>query len=69
MSYSVGVLSGVGDISLLICLQVFSLLKVRFRGISESHKSLIQKKKKNSLINNIDIDKVTMRGGLRVYKD
>ena len=42
MSYFVGVLSEVGDISLLNCLQVFFLFKVRIRYIFESHKSLVQ---------------------------
>ena len=41
MSYFVGILSGVGDIFLLSCPQVFFLLKVRFKNISKSHKSPI----------------------------
>ena len=45
MSYFVGILSGVGDVFLRDYLQVFSLLNLRFRGISESYKSPIQKEK------------------------
>ena len=41
MSYFVGILSGVGDIFLLSCPQVFILLNVRFKDISELHKSLV----------------------------
>ena len=37
VSYFVGILSGVGDIFLPGCPQVFSLLNVEFRDISESH--------------------------------
>ena len=43
MTYFVGILSGVGDIFLPDCPQVFSLLNVRFRGISEPHKSSARK--------------------------
>ena len=41
--YFVGILSRVGYIFLPGCPQVFSLLKVMFRSIFESHKSLIQR--------------------------
>ena len=41
MSYFVGILNGVGDIFLLSCPQVFILLNVRFKDISELHKSLV----------------------------
>ena len=37
--YFIGISSGVGDIFLLGCLQVYSLLNIRYRGIIESHKS------------------------------
>ena len=43
MSYFVGILSEFGDIFLPDCPQVFSLLYVRFRGISEPHKSPAQR--------------------------
>ena len=43
MSCFVSILSGVRDIFLPGCPQVFSQLNVRFRDISESHKSPIQK--------------------------
>ena len=43
MSYFVGILSGVGDIFLLSCPQVFTLLNVRFKDISELHKNLVQR--------------------------
>ena len=43
MSYFVGILSVVGDIFLLSCPQVFTLLNVRFKDISELHKSLVQR--------------------------
>ena len=43
VSYFVGILSEVGDIFLLGCPQVFSLLNVRFRGISKLHKNLVQR--------------------------
>ena len=43
MSYFVGILNGVGNIFLLGCSQVFSGLNVRFRGIFEPHKSLVQR--------------------------
>ena len=39
MSYFVGILSKVGDTVLPGRFQVFSLLNIMFRGISESHKS------------------------------
>ena len=39
MSYFVGILNRVGDIFLLGCPQLFSLLNVRFMGISKPHKS------------------------------
>ena len=45
MSYFVGILSGVGDIFLLSCPQVFTLLNVRFKDISELYKSPVQRKK------------------------
>ena len=44
VSYFVVIVSGVGNTFLLDCPQNFSLLKVRFRDISESHKSPVQKK-------------------------
>ena len=40
--YFVGILSEIGEIFLLGCSQVFSQLNVRFKGIFEPHKSLIQ---------------------------
>ena len=48
MSYFVGILSGVGDIFLLSCFQVFFLLNVRFKGIFELHKG-------NPLIDSINV--------------
>ena len=42
VSYFVGILSRVWDIFLLGCPQIFSLLNVKFKGISESQKSLVQ---------------------------
>ena len=45
MSYFIGVLNGVGDIFLLGCSQVFSLLNLKFRGISEPNKSPVQRRK------------------------
>ena len=44
VSYFVVIVSGVGNTFLLDCPQNFSLLKVRFRDISESRKSPVQKK-------------------------
>ena len=44
MSYFVEILSEVRDIYLPSCLQVFSLLNIRFKGISKLHKSSVQKK-------------------------
>ena len=41
--YFVGILSGVRDIFLLDCPQIFFLINLRFRGISEPHKSLVQR--------------------------
>jgi len=38
VSYFVGILSGVRDIFLLSCPQVFFLLNLRFRDISEPYK-------------------------------
>ena len=38
MSYFVGILSGVEDIFLLSCPQVFFLLNIRFKDISEPYK-------------------------------
>ena len=43
MFYFVGILRGVGNISLLGCPQVLFLTNLKFMGIPESHKSLIQK--------------------------
>ena len=43
MFYFVGILRGVENISLLGCSQVLFLINVKFKDISESHKSLIQK--------------------------
>ena len=45
MSYFAGILSGVGDILLLSCPQVFSSLNLRFRDISKSYKSPVQRGK------------------------
>ena len=42
MFYFVGILSGVEDIFLPNCRQIFSPLKVRFKGISEPYKSPVQ---------------------------
>ena len=42
MSYFVGILSGVRDIILSNCSQVFFLLNLKFKGIFEPYKSLIQ---------------------------
>ena len=44
MSYFVGILNGVGDIFLLSYPQVFTLLNVRFKDISELYKSPVQRK-------------------------
>ena len=44
MSYFVGFVSGVRDMFLLGCPQVVSLLNLRFRGISEPHKNLVQRR-------------------------
>ena len=44
MSYFVDILSGVENIFLRDCFQVFSLLNVSFRDISEPYKSSIQKR-------------------------
>ena len=41
VSYFVGILSGVRNIFLLDCLQVFSLLDVRFRSIFKQRKNLV----------------------------
>ena len=43
MLYFISILSGVRDIFLLVCPQVFSLLNVWFRDISEPHESSIQR--------------------------
>ena len=43
VSYFVGILCGVWDIFLPDCSQVLSLLNVGPRGISEPHKSLVQR--------------------------
>ena len=43
MSYFVSILNRVGDIFLLSYPQGFSLLNLRYEGISESHKSLVQR--------------------------
>ena len=53
MFYFIGILSGVGDIFLLDCLQVFFLLNVKFRGIFELYKSPVERGE-NPLINSID---------------
>ena len=45
MSYFVGFVSGVRDMFLLGCPQVVSLLNLRFKGISEPHKSPFQREK------------------------
>ena len=45
VSYFVGILSGVGDVFLSDCFQVFSLLNIRFRGISKLYKSSVQRRK------------------------
>ena len=52
VSYFVGILSRVRNIFLLGCPQIFFLLNIRFRGIFESQ---VQSKKRNPLINNVDI--------------
>ena len=39
VSYFVDILSGVGDIFLPSCSQIFSLLNIKFKVISKSHKS------------------------------
>ena len=44
MSYFVCILSGVGDIFLPDCLQVFSSLNVRFKDIFEPQKSPVQRR-------------------------
>ena len=56
MFYFVGILSRVGYIFLPSCPQVFSLLKVEFKNISKSHKSLVQfqSDEENPLKNNLD---------------
>jgi len=41
--FFVGILSGVEDIFLPDCPQVFSLLNLRFRGIFKPHKKLVQR--------------------------
>ena len=41
VSYFVGILSEVGDIFLLSCLQVIFLLNLRFMSIFKLHKSLV----------------------------
>ena len=43
MSYFIGILNEVGDIFLLDYLQVFSLLNLRFKDISKSYKSPVQR--------------------------
>ena len=43
MLYFISILSGVRDIFLSGCPQVFSQLNVRFRDISDPYKSLIQR--------------------------
>ena len=53
MSCFIGILSGVRDIFLPSCSQVFFSLNVKFSAISEPHKSPV-KKKENLLINNIN---------------
>ena len=45
VSYFVGILSGVEDVFLSDCFQVFSLLNIRFRGISKPYKSSVQRRK------------------------
>ena len=45
MFYFVGILCRVGYIFLPSCPQVLLLLNVRSRGISESHKSSVQRRK------------------------
>ena len=45
MSYFVSILNGVGDIFLSSYSQVFSLLNVRFKNISEPHKNLVRRRK------------------------
>ena len=45
MSYFVGIISGVRDVLLSGCTQVFSLLNLKFRSISKPDKSPIQRKK------------------------
>ena len=45
MSYFVYILNRVGDIFLPGCPQVFYLLNVRFKGISEPHKNPVQRGK------------------------
>ena len=45
MSYFVNILNEIRDIFLLGCPQIFSLLNLRFRGISELHKSPVQRGK------------------------
>ena len=52
MSYFVIILSGVENIFLLGCPQVFSLLNIRFRGISKPQKVLF--KEEDPLIDSID---------------
>ena len=43
MYYFIGILNEVGDIFLLDYLQVFSLLNLRFKDISKSYKSSVQR--------------------------
>ena len=43
MFYFVGILCGIGNISLPGCPQVLFLIKVKFKDISESYKSSVQR--------------------------
>ena len=45
VSFFVGIISGVRDVLLPSCTQVFSLLNLKFRSISKPDKSPIQRKK------------------------
>ena len=45
-----GFLSGVGDIFLPGCSQVFFPIKLRFRGISEPHKNPVQRGESSSIL-------------------
>ena len=45
VSYFVGILSEVGNIFLQVVLKFFFLLSVRFKSISKSYKSLVQREK------------------------